>query len=237
MATELLPAAAIGKFASLAHFVNDNIMPIGGMSSGFVQSMKTSWLWSAPAPTPALHSVTDEEHPSLIALDDPSVVDELRQLIATYVFAETHDGQSADAQLFLKHPQSIAWCSSSIIWSDIDDFVPILSKAIEEDGLSNNGRSWTIDAFHAENDNMVGVRGRKWFDSCWEPGQSPSPLASEATMDNQIQREQAPPKMSYHYRSQVVKGSDHNYLTDPAFGAVQIWLARVRASFLIPSKN
>lgn len=163
-----------------------------------------------------------------MALDNPAVVEEMRKLILTYLFAEVLDGIGADAQLFLKKPHSTPWCAG-IFWSDVDYVVPLLLKIVQEDNTSNEeGRKWTVDAFHAETDHMVGEKGRLWFDSCWAPAQSlaHSPKSTDApNVDNSQSNN------SLEYRSQIVPGSDHDYLMDPMFGAAEQWLQRVREAF------
>lgn len=153
------------------------------------------------------------------------MVDELRRHIMTFLFAESIDGISADAQIFLKRPHSIPWCSPSIVWTDIDCVPILLSKIIDEEAaLQAKSRRWSIDAFHAEHDHMVGEKGRQWFDSCW--------ISSALTSLPQSGAQ--PTQKGYEYRSELVKGTDHDYLTDPAFGASEVWLQRVREACPVP---
>jgi len=90
--------------------------------------------------------------------------------------------------------------------------------------LDEHNRTWNIDAFHAGDDDMVGERGREWFDSCWLPGRT----STSSTRSNFSDVVQHYSHGSYEYRSEIVKGADHNYLMDPAFGASELWLQRVR---------
>lgn len=228
--TELLPTPLIGKFASVAQSINKHVIPWVGLSSGLLRDLKTSILNLNSdlklAPVPLEPSVTHSRAPTTErdqnylgpALDDLAVVHELRKYITIYLFAECVDGISADAQLFIKGPHPIPWCLPSLSWSDMDYFVPLFSKVIdgnvETEALS---REWVIDAFHAENDNMIGEKGRNWFDNCWLP-------ASNSGRNSK----------SFEYRSAVVKKTDHNFLMDPAHGASEKWLQRVKASFLPP---
>lgn len=109
--------------------------------------------------------------------------------------------------------------------------MPLLSKIIETDvRLEGRNRTWNIDAFHAENDDMVGTKGRQWFDSCWLPGATSATSERRDSLDS-VQHYSY---KSYDYRSEIVKGTDHNYLMDPAFGASELWLQRVRAAFPRP---
>ncbi|KAF2262762.1 hypothetical protein CC78DRAFT_545501 [Lojkania enalia] len=236
-ATEFLPAPVIGKFASMAKFVNTNVMPLAGLSSSFIHGIMDSFHYSTPPPAPVpltptntvsrSASICSLDRPDVLNLDDQKVVEQLRRLILEYLYAESIDGVSEDAKLFLKKPSSIQWCSPSIFWSDIDYAVPLLSKLIQE--ASGNGqiqRKWTIDTFHAQADNMVGEKGRIWFDQCWRNPSSTPSIDHVGTQTVGTEREP-----SFEYRSEIVRGSEHNYLMDPAYGAAEKWLQRVREAF------
>jgi hypothetical protein len=213
LATGLLPASLIGKFGALGKFVNQNVVPVVGLSGSLVTGFKASLQSSGPLPGPVAltaSNATSTPEPSNgssgglqdIDLDNIQVVDELRNEITKLVFAENVDGVSADTQLFLK--RTVTWRSPSIDWDDFDDAVKLLSKFIsEDDRLLGSNRTWAIDCFHAENDQMVGEKGKQWFNDIWTSSQS------------------------YKYRSCDVKGTEHNFLLDPAFGASEIWLRRV----------
>jgi hypothetical protein len=230
--TELLPAPMIGKFAAAAKFINDNVLPLSGFSGSLIEGSKSSFpllnprvtvpLDPAANPCP-LPSDTSEEAYRDLALDDRNTVEQLREFIAQFMFAERTDGISADAQLFMRKPRSISWGSPSMQWSDMDYFVPFFSKMIGEDAkVKSRQRIWIIDAVHAESDNMVGEKGRNWFDNCWAPegthgSESRSPQAEDDT-----------PHLPYEYRSSVVPDTDHNFVMDPRFGASELWLQKVR---------
>tara|TARA_R110002003_G_scaffold290_6_gene18570 strand:+ start:6127 stop:7035 length:909 start_codon:yes stop_codon:yes gene_type:complete len=239
-ATAMLPAPMIGQFASVAKFVNGNVIPVVGLSGSLVHGVMGSWR-SAPGPVPLTPTTTRSRAPSINSydnysgpdLDNPVVVEELRKYITKFLFAESMDGISADAQLFMKKPRSVPWCSPSLLWSDINYAVPLLSKVIEQDArLDGHNRTWVIDAFHAESDNMVGDRGRQWFDNCWLPGRPSTSSGGRDSFDT------VPPSSheSYEYRSKIVEGTDHNFLMDPAFGASELWLRRVRDAFPLPKE-
>jgi hypothetical protein len=229
--TSQLPAPLIGKFASIAKVVNDNVIPLIGLS----ESISSLALRSNPAPVLlSLTPTTPRSRTSLVGsyesysglnLSDTNVVKELRKYITMFLFAESLDGVSADAQLFLNRPRSVPWCSPSMVWSDIDHFVPLISKIIEEDDrLNHHTRTFSIDAFHAASDHMVGEKGRRWFDDCWTLGRS----STSSTRSNLSMPVQQYSHKSYEYRSEVVKGTNHDFLVDPAFGASELWLQRVR---------
>jgi hypothetical protein len=216
-ATELLPASLIGKFGSLGKFVNQNIVPMVGLSGAFLQGISSPLSRSNPTTAPVALTVSGttgsegsadslSDDFSDLALDDPRVVDDLRNTITKFVFAESVDGVSADAQLFLK--RSVSWSTPIAEWKDFDDAVQLLSRLIsEDDRLTGSNRVWAIDCFHGEHDQLVGDKGRDWFNTIWAPSQS------------------------YEYRSVITKGTEHNFLMDPAFGASEQWLQRVSESW------
>lgn len=234
-ATELLPAPMIGKFASLAKFVNENVIPLVGMSGSIVHGIKGSLLRpnALPAPVPLSPDTTRSRAPLVcshgddqsLALDDPKVVEELRKHITTFLFAEAMEGISADAQLFMRKPRTLTWCSPSIMWSDIDYAVSLLAKVIEEDDrLHDHSRIWTIDTFHAEVDDMVGEKGKQWFDDCWTSNR----ISTSSVGTSSSQSTQLPSFRPFEYNSRTIKDTEHNFLMDPAFGASELWLQRVR---------
>jgi hypothetical protein len=202
----------IAKYASLAKFVNDNVFPLVGHSSDLISGIRGSMSRSISAPATS-HSTNATTHsrdsstgsyedPQDLNLEDPHVVEEVQKLATSFKFAECMDGISADAQFLLK--RGVQWHSPSMEWTDFDYGVQLLSKVIrEDDRLIGSNRNWTVDCFHAAVDDMIGEKGRQWFDDCWV--ESPS----------------------YNYRTEIVKDTDHDFLMDPAFGASEIWLKRV----------
>lgn len=222
-------------------------MPLAELNSSIRQGIRESTRWnnsiptsgSVPAPIPLTPttlsmrtrgtSLFSCDEPAALSLDDNSVVEELRSYITAFLFAERMDGISADAQLFLRKPRSVAWCSS-VFWSDFDYAVPLISKMIaEEEGMYESRRYWCIDTFHAQTDAMVGEKGRAWFDSCWMAHQMKPEASEEGRHSSSL-----PLRNTFKYRSQVVEGAEHNYLMDPTFGASEMWLQRVRDAFPIP---
>lgn len=102
----------------------------------------------------------------------------------------------------------------------------------EEEGVGGLGRLWVVDTFHAQTDAMIGEKGKKWFDSCWMSHQ----VTTESLLRENVHPVHTAFRNGYRYRSQVVEGTEHNYLMDPAFGASETWVQRVRDAFPIPSE-
>ncbi|KAF2125600.1 hypothetical protein P153DRAFT_425959 [Dothidotthia symphoricarpi CBS 119687] len=243
-AAQMLPAPMIGKFASLAKFINRNVTPLAGMSGSLMHSIKGSLPLSNVLPdsvsfTPnntcnRASSVSSNGDGYALDLNNPSVIDELRKQIITFVFAESMDGVSGDTQLCLKKPRSIPWCSPNIPWSDIDAAVPLFSRIInEDDRLSSHSAVWTVNVFHAEVDNMVGEKGKQWFDDCWTMAKTSTTTAPSLSSQPPQQRS----RKSYEFKSQTVQNADHDYLMDSAFGASETWLQRVRDAVPVSTKE
>ncbi|KAI4693491.1 uncharacterized protein J4E88_001863 [Alternaria novae-zelandiae] len=216
-ATGLLPASLIGKMGPVARFINQNVVPLVGLSGTLVQGISTSLSRSSPTAGPVALAASETIEPREpndgprdtlydVALDDPKVVDDLRNHITKFVFAESVDGVSMDTQMFLR--RSVPWSTPIVEWEDLDDAVQLLSKTIgEDDRLAGNRRVWDIDCMHAEQDQLVGDKGRDWFNAIWVPSQS------------------------YDYKNEVLPGTDHDLLVDPAFGGSEKWLQRVSESW------
>lgn len=223
LATQLLPASLIGKFGSLVKFINQEVIPLVGLSGTMINGISSplSHTDGDAAPvvlaTPSTigsQGTTNSPHESFqnLELDDPRAVDELRNHIAKFMFAEGVDGFSMDTQLFLK--RSVPWCASGLGWNDFDDAVQLLSKTIsDDDRLTGSNRVWMIDCFHAENDQLVGEKGKEWFKGIWTPSQN------------------------YKYRNEDVKGTEHDFLMDPKFGASKEWLQRVGKTWQTPDPD
>ncbi|KAF2204820.1 hypothetical protein GQ43DRAFT_116066 [Delitschia confertaspora ATCC 74209] len=227
-----VPGPLVGKFASIAKFMNNSILPLAGSSITFFHNIKGSLAVSAPAVSsssstwalslPSVRSLSDTTRrtPKQEVWDfdwhDEEMVTELRRLITMYMFAESINGISADARLFLKKTSRTRWSFPPHLWSDMDDFVPLLLENTVQERASGNWRKWTVDTFHAESDEMIGTRGSLWFDRCWEPALGSADL---------------------EYNSQVVHDASHNALLNPVFGAAGKWMQSVRESFLEGDKQ
>lgn len=225
-AAEMLPAGMIGKFSSLAQFINGSMAPLTGMSVGLSNVVANSFTASQPQsiapeaqrpPRPQDESGSTEGHHSNdIDMNDAAVIRELRDLIPTFLFAENVDGSGQDAQLCLRKPRSIPWCVPSRHWNDIDDAVRQLDDIIVVEQTQNRKRrAWHVEAFHAETDSMVGKKGQPWFDGCWKRNDATNPYPSSAVK----------------YDTQIVSRSDHDFILDPVFGASEAWLKSVSKSF------
>ncbi|KAH6625300.1 Alpha/Beta hydrolase protein [Boeremia exigua] len=226
-AAEMLPGSLIGKFSSLAQFVNDSILPLTGMSAGLSSAVVNSVRSSLPqsiAPDVQIPLATqtdgtrqiDNNGLNEIDLNNQAVVNELRELIPTFLFAEGVAGAGQDTQLCLRKPRSIPWCTPLRHWDDHDDAVRQLRQIISTEELENEERrAWQIETFHAETDSLVGKNGQTWFDGAWT--------------GEEITESRHPDAI--RYSSRIVKGSDHDFILDPAFGASETWLKQVSESF------
>lgn len=223
-AAEMLPASMISKFSSLAKFVNGNISPLVGMSTGLSSAVSTTLKASFPhSPGPAIPiplepntggpRQSESNHQPSIDLNNAQVIQDIRKLIPTYLFAEAMEGVSQDAQLCLRKPRSVPWSTPAQPWDDIDEAARLFKRSTSQDErIDQQQRVLGVNAFHAETDGMVGFKGRAWFDACWIGDEIGGSSVCE-------------------YWSQVVQGADHDFILDPVFGASEVWLERVRGAF------
>lgn len=93
------------------------------------------------------------------------VREELSYLAFKYTCAEALAGFGLEAQFCLKKGGGPdVWGG----WIDYDQMVKLL-VANERPFASERMNKLRVDVFHAAEDNMVGKRGQRWFDSCWKP--------------------------------------------------------------------
>ena len=120
-----------------------------------------------------------------------------------YMFAEDTSGGSQDTLLCLKKGGEKLWGG----FEEYHDAVPVLAAA--EDRLQLE-RKLKVDVFHASDDSMVGVKGQRYFDRCWDVERSGG---------------------SIEYRSRVVEDSDHDSIGNMDKGAIGAIFDEVVKSF------
>ena len=226
-AVEMLPASMIGKFSSLARFVNEKLVPLVGMSTGLSSTVANSVKTSLPHTIPPGVPVSLEPHTGgrreqrdiegeqSLDLNDSNVVKELGNLVPTFLFAEENAGVGQDTQLCLRKPRSIPWSTLAVPWKDFDDAVRAFERLRgatgQDNRMSEATKTLRVDVFHAETDSLVGHKGQEWFDSCWKRDED----AASGSLS------------PFEYYSQTVKGSDHDSILDLGLGASETWLKGV----------
>ncbi|KAF2500610.1 hypothetical protein BU16DRAFT_253369 [Lophium mytilinum] len=216
--TKYLPTAAVGKFGALARFVNNNLTPVVGYSGSLLNQLKHQSPVAPPAAaaTSATSGLDDAAAAGPTA-DAALFTKALSSTALTYIFAEASNGFSEDAKLFLHKGAHTAWScpdatTGAPAWTDTDGFVPLLCAQVFLNSITG---ALAVDVFHAASDNMVGEKGQKWFDECWDAERWPQGVRE---------------RMSY--RSQVGPvGTDHNFLIGEEWGLSEEWAGRVRESF------
>lgn len=151
-----LPAAVIGRSETLARFMKSTVNPALGAGASAVSSLvgvvaRTIGASSSVAPASALETDGEREM-------------RLRPSLMSKAYSENLQGMGVDAVLMM-HKGSDDAAAGWSDWGGYEAYVPRLVEA-----LRAAGRTLTVDAFHAENDSMVGDYGEQgptWFDSCW----------------------------------------------------------------------
>ncbi|KAF2813902.1 uncharacterized protein BDZ99DRAFT_227155 [Mytilinidion resinicola] len=214
--TKYLPTAAVGKFAALARFLNHNVAPVVGYSGALLNQLKHH----APAALPPAAAASNrasldaEAGSALDAADAALFAKAVSTTSMRYIFAEATDGISEDAKLFLRKGAHAAWSlpSPAPEWADVDEFVPLLCAGVFLNSITG---TLAVDVFHAASDSMVGEKGQRWFDECWDAERWPQGVGERM-----------------RYRSQVGPvGTDHNFLLAEEWGLSEEWAGRVRESF------
>ena len=90
--------------------------------------------------------------------------DSLEKLIMKYAFAETNTGANDEARLCLK---SVA---NSCSWLACDDYPTLFHDLTQtwNEKVGKGEKALQLKVFFAEEDMMIGVMGKKYFEDCWK---------------------------------------------------------------------
>lgn len=197
--TGMLPRSWVGNFHNVVLFISKHVAPSIGFSSGLVAKL----LPSDDKPVIAAAATDDRSE------EDKKLDKAKESIIMKYVFAEQLSGVSDDALLFLRRtgaPQP--WGS----WGDFDTGIPLL-LAQESAARRSNVEPLKVQVFYAESDRMTGVKGKVWFDKCW----------NDALIGDDGR--------TVGFESEVCKGTNHDGILDAKHGVLGRWLDCVVASW------
>ncbi|EXJ65244.1 hypothetical protein A1O7_01585 [Cladophialophora yegresii CBS 114405] len=124
---------------------------------------------------------------------DVDLEEDIRDRVAKRVFADSVRGLGQETQVLLRNgAEKDGWSD----WGDFDVLAPRLVEAVR----AGAGAKLKVDVFFAEKDNMIGdagAKGTRWFEACWRD------------VDD------------VEFRSETVKGSDHDRVWDLRFGVME----------------
>lgn len=199
-----VPDVILNNWQNIPKFINANIAPVIGFSSGIssgMSSIVSSGLMSSIKASNA--SVSDSQNESNEAAARSRAVD---SKIIKYVFAESIEGVGQDAMLCMKRGgKRNLWGP----WEDHDEYVELLKQQEDQRTVETMLR---VEAFWADSDRMIGKKGAEWFDICWR----------KDARGNNIE-----------YSSRTVESADHETIMDMKLGPLEEILERVAESFRV----
>ncbi|OBT90814.1 hypothetical protein VE02_00381 [Pseudogymnoascus sp. 03VT05] len=130
---------------------------------------------------------------------------EVQKLGLKMMFTEETGGANAEALLCSQKgaPEEVSWG----VCNDYRTFVPLLSEQWEARGREGGegGVKLKVQAYFAEDDNMIGEGGRRFFEECW-----------------------GGEKAGVEYKGRVVGGTTHDSIGDPENGVLEGVLREAR---------
>ncbi|KAH8820397.1 Alpha/Beta hydrolase protein [Xylogone sp. PMI_703] len=166
-AASLLPDTLLNHWSGLMGFLINSVNPkldsSGGAITGFSSVFR---LPSSKAKTEQLKVEEDKKVASGYGLTKEGKK-ELDRLIFKNAFAEQSVGANEEARLCLKSLGS-TWGA----WDDSEGYVEEMRKfwegrSVGPDGEIVNERKLSVTVHFAEDDVMIGQKGRKYFEKCW----------------------------------------------------------------------
>lgn len=145
----------------MTKFFLNTASPVLGASSGAITSFSSIFSSNVARE----ESKEEEERKCLAGFGvKTDVKTEIDKLIFKYIFAENAKGGNDEARLCLK---SVEGCS----WDACEDYQVLVEKLKlfwEERVSGNEGRGkLRVKIVFAEEDAMIGEKGRRYFEECW----------------------------------------------------------------------
>ena len=198
-----VPDVLLNNWQSIPRFINTNIAPVigfsSGISSGISSTISSGLMSSIKASNASAGTSESSEAAARSRAIDAKII--------KYVFAENIEGVGQDAMLCMKRGgKENLWGR----WEDHDEFVALLK--FEESRRPVEESMLRVDAFWAESDKMIGKKGAQWFDYCWR---------QEARGSN------------IEYSHRTVPSTDHETIMDMRLGPLEEILETVAESFRV----
>jgi len=198
-----LPNSLLNQWDSLTGFIINRAGPAVESSSGVLGSFMGMFSNRGDAEEP--EDVEDEERRCKetigMGLD---VKIKLERLIFKYTFAENTKGANDEARLCLKSVDGSGWDKCE----DYNAFVQELKGFWEQRVKENGAKKLRVKIVFAEEDAMIGKKGRKYFEDCWT-----KELCGDGVEVELVE----------------LKGGDHDSVVDPSKGIMGDMLAAVKA--------
>ena len=214
-----LPSPVLGTWHHIARFVNTSIAPFRSQNpkpSTTPRGPITQTIDLVPSSSKSISPHTNNENTSLSERVYQSI---LQTLLTKYIFLESIDGASQEVLLCLQKGTNL-WGQ----WKDYDDLLPLI-RANESQARSSpvgEEKSATkrlrLQCFFASDDELVGTKGQKWFESVWKF--SLQATEEEEGQDRREGEDEGEENGWINFRSEVVPESNHNSLLPVERGGI-----------------
>jgi hypothetical protein len=185
----MLPNSFLNHWDSIMSLVINKASPAFGASSGAIASSSRVFGWGK--------KIDEEEEESKCKEHfgvELSVKKEVERLGFKYACEENIKGLNDEARLCLKSTEGTGWDAAE----SYPDLVVNL-KAVWEEKVRNGGAKLKVKIVFAEEDVMIGVKGRKYFEDCWMQEKCGDGIGVEC---------------------REIKGTDHESVLEPSKGVL-----------------
>ena len=202
-AAALLPDSLLNHWANLTGFMINSASPRFASSSGALAAFSS--LWGGGSSDDKAEKQEEEEKRCQesygISLE---VRKELEKLVMKYAFTEECSGGNDEARLCLK---SVAGTD----WEAIEDYPSYIQRLRSrwEQSVKNGGENLTVRIVLAEEDIMIGKKGKEHLEECWTREHCGDAIDVECV---------------------VIEGTDHDGVVDPAGGAMSEIYSALKSS-------
>ena len=200
-AVSKLPESWIGKWHHIAKFMNNTVAPVLTASGVAITKASKAPIQAISASKAAVTESAQSKH------EEALWKAACESILTRYVFAENVEGASHEALLCLRKG-NIRWGN----WENTGEAISKIAtneKARMQEQRPNENEKLKIHAFFAENDEMIGKGGQKYFEECFA----------------------APQEQEYiEFRSHVIAGTDHNDVLAVSRGGIQKMMEEIGSS-------
>jgi hypothetical protein len=192
VAASLLPNPLLNYWDNINNFIINRASPTLASSSGSLSAF-ASLFRSKDANATAKEEEAEKKCQEGYGMSR-DVLKEMEKLTSKYIFEENSKGANDEARLCLKSTEGCGWNACE----DYPEFVKNLNAVWEKkvDGIGEK-EGLKVKIFFAEEDVMIGKKGKEYFEGCW--------TQEKCGKGIKVERVKA-------------KGTDHDSVTDPTKG-------------------
>jgi hypothetical protein len=153
----MLPDSLLNHWDDIIALVINKASPAFGASSGAIAGFSRMFGWGKKI---------DEEEEERKCREhfgmELSVKKEVERLAFKYAFEENTKGVNDEARLCLKSTEGTGWDAAECYPELVGNL-----KVVWEEKVRNGSAKLKVKIVFAEEDMMIGIKGRKYFEDCW----------------------------------------------------------------------